>query len=410
MTCSLSVLILENDVADFDLVAHELWRFGFIAECKRVETEAEYMVELGKRPDVILADYVLTRFDALRALELLQESGLLIPFIVLTGAVSEETMVECMRRGASDYLLKDRVLRLGPAVRRALDEGELRRQKKAAENALVQKNIELEQQIHKAEAASRMKSTFLANMSHELRTPLTVILGFTELLVDGKVGELTSDQVDLLEDVLSNAKHLLGLINDILDMAKVESGTMVFRPERASIPHVVDEAIAALKVIAEEKRVSMVSQIRIGETEAFLDIQRLRQVLFNYISNSLKFTPAGGKITVSIVPEADAFFRLEVADTGVGIAPEDIGRLFRDFQQLDDSLAKRVQGTGLGLALTKRLVEAQGGTVGVTSVLGEGSTFFAVLPRVARPILSDLTALASVLSETEVAAPVVPGS
>src|SRR5207302_663629 len=141
-------------ITDFELLERALRRFGFSANCRRVETEAEYVRALRDNPDIILADYVLPAFDGLRALELLQQSGLIIPFIVLTGAVSEETMVECMRRGASDYLLKDRVLRLGPAVKRALEESALRRQKQAAESALRQRNIELEEQYRRAQEAS----------------------------------------------------------------------------------------------------------------------------------------------------------------------------------------------------------------------------------------------------------------
>jgi DNA-binding NtrC family response regulator len=139
----LSVLVLEDHPADFDLIEYELKKFGFLAQCRRVDTEAEYLVQLEAGPDIILADYVLAGFNALRALELLQGLGLVIPFIVLTGAVSEDTVVECMKRGAADYLLKDRMMRLGPAVRRALLESDLRRRKLNAERELHAKNISL---------------------------------------------------------------------------------------------------------------------------------------------------------------------------------------------------------------------------------------------------------------------------
>jgi signal transduction histidine kinase len=376
----LSILILEDNLVDFELLTHELRRSGFLADCRRAETEAEYLAELEKQPDIILADYILTGFDALRALELLQEANLVIPFIVLTGAVSEEFMVECMRRGAADYLLKDRVRRLGPAVRRALDEGELRRQKQAAEQVVLQKNLELEAQYAEVQAASRMKSVFLANMSHELRTPLTAIIGFTELVVDGKVGAVGLEQLDLLQEVLGNARHLLGLINDVLDLAKIESGTITFRPTLASIPEIVGETVTGLRVMAMDRRVELISDVRLPVTEVQLDPQRLKQVLFNYISNAFKFTPASGRITVRVTAETPLSFRLEVEDTGIGIAPADLALLFQDFHQLDDGLSKHTQGTGLGLALTKRLVEAQGGSVGVASTPGKGSTFFAVIP------------------------------
>ncbi len=192
MSNPLFVLVLEDDVADFELISLELASFGFNARCERVETEADFAARIQERPDIILADYSLAGFAELRALEILQESGLVIPLIVLTGAVREDRVVECMKRGAADYLLKDRIRRLGPAIQRALEESELRRQKLAAEQALRQKNVELEELYHRAQAASRMKSVFLANMSHELRTPMTAVIGFAELLVDGKVGHLSS--------------------------------------------------------------------------------------------------------------------------------------------------------------------------------------------------------------------------
>lgn len=380
MPTPLSVLILEDCPADFELIVRELRRFGFDATCQRVETEDEYLAGLRKGPDIILGDYVLRGFDALRALELLRESGTIIPFIVLTGAVSEETVVECMKLGAADYLLKDRVLRLGPAVRRALDETELRRQKQCAERALRQKNLELEEQCRQSQTANRMKSAFLANMSHELRTPLTAVIGFTELLADGKVAPVVPAQLELLQHVLRNARHLLGLINDVLDLAKVESGSMLFRPVQTSIAEIVEEAVAGLGLLAAEKQIELTCQVALPPGKVLLDAQKLRQVLLNYVSNALKFTAAGGVITVRARLEDRSSFRLEVEDKGIGIAPEDLEKLFQDFHQLDDGLSKQFVGTGLGLALTKRLVEAQGGTVGVTSTLQKGSTFFAVLP------------------------------
>jgi signal transduction histidine kinase len=390
MSSPLFVLILEDDLADFELIAHELARFGFTARCERVETEADFAVRLQERPDIILADYSLAGFGNLRALEILHESGLVIPFIVLTGAVSEDQVVECMKKGAADYLLKDRILRLGPAVQRALEEGELRRQKIAADQALRRKNLELEEQYRRAQAASRMKSIFLANMSHELRSPLTAVIGFAELLVDGRVGALTAEQLDFTQDILANGKHLLSLVNDVLDLARVESGTMTFHPERICLPDLIRETIAGFRLLASERNITLATDVQMSAIEIFLDPQKLRQVLLNYVSNALKFTPAGGRVTVHARFEAGSTFRLEVEDTGIGIAPQDIGRLFQDFHQLDGGLSKEVQGTGLGLALTKRLVEAQGGKVGVVSYPGKGSRFFADLPCSADSSQSDL--------------------
>jgi signal transduction histidine kinase len=400
----LFVLILENDVADFELITHELDRVGFAARCKRVETEADFTAQLAEKPDVILADYSLAGFDNLRALEILQETGLVIPFIVLTGAVREDRVVECMKKGAADYLLKDRIARLGPAVQRALAEIELRRQKLGAEQALRDKNVELEELYRQAQAASRMKSIFLANMSHELRTPLTAVIGFSELLVDGKVGTITGEQLDFMQEILSNGKHLLGLINDVLDLARVESGMMPVRPERICLPDLIRESIAGLSLLATQRQVSLTTEVQMSAIEVFLDPQKLKQLLLNYVSNALKFTPDGGRITVRARLEEDCSLRLEVEDTGIGIAKDDMQLLFQDFHQLDGGLSKHVQGTGLGLALTKRLVEAQGGKVGVVSVPGRGSTFFADLPCSLDWTNSDLAALSEATPTAPLAA------
>ena len=378
----LFVLILEDSLSDFELIVNELARFGLRARSERVENEAAFSARLAERPDIVLAGDSLAGFDNLRALEILHQSGLVIPFIVLTAAVSEDHIVESMKSGAADYLVKDRLLRLGPAVQRALDEGEKRRQKISSEQALQRKNANLEEQYLRAQAASRMKSIFLANMSHELRSPLTAVIGFAELLVDGKVGSLNAQQQDFTEDILANGKHLLSLVNDVLDLARVESGTMAFHPERICLPDLIRETIAGLRLIAAERNITLTTDVQMSAIEVFLDPRKLKQVLLNYVSNALKFTPVDGKVTVHAHFTEGSAFRLEVEDTGSGIAPQDIGRLFQDFHQLDDGLSRAVQGTGLGLALTKRLVEAQGGAVSVRSQPGLGSVFSASFWRI----------------------------
>jgi signal transduction histidine kinase len=398
MSNPLYVLILEDSIADFELIEHELNRFGFDARCKRVETESDFALRLRENPDIVLADYSIAGFHNIRALEILRESGLVVPLIVLTGAVREEQLVECMKLGAADYLLKDRMIRLGPAIQRALEERDLKRRKLQAEQALLQKNIELEEQYRRAQEGNRAKSVFLANMSHELRTPLTAVIGCSEILLDGKVGTLTLEQLDFMQDIVSNGKHLLHLINDILDLARVDSGMLPFQPEHIYLPDLVRESVAGLRLLAAERGIAFSSDIQRSAMDVYLDPQRLKQVLLNYLSNALKFTPAGGAITVRAYITAGWMLQLEVEDTGIGIAAGDIELLFQDFHQLDGGLSKGVQGTGLGLALTKRLVEAQGGTVGVASVLGQGSTFFANLPCKPDQTKADLGVLANATS------------
>jgi signal transduction histidine kinase len=242
------------------------------------------------------------------------------------------------------------------------------------------RSAELEMQNRRIQEASRLKSEFLANMSHELRTPLNAIIGFAELLYDGQVDPLSPVHGEFLGDILASGRHLLQLINDVLDLAKVEAGKLEFCPEPVEIARLVSEVAAILRTLAAQKRIRMTVDIDPRLTTLTIDPARLKQVAYNYLSNAIKFTPDGGNVTLRIQPETSERFRLEVEDTGIGIKIEDMYRLFVEFQQLEDGTAKRHQGTGLGLALTRRLVEAMGGSVGVRSTIGTGSTFHAILP------------------------------
>jgi signal transduction histidine kinase len=174
----------------------------------------------------------------------------------------------------------------------------------------------------------------------------------------------------------------LQLINDILDLSKVEAGRMEFFPEAIDLPQLVGEVRDSLRALAAAKHIALQVQISPDCTGLNLDAAKLKQVLYNYLSNALKFTPEGGRITITAAADGLDHFQIAVADTGVGISADDLPKLFSEFSQLDSSPAKRHQGTGLGLALTKRIVMSQGGEVGVESKLGEGSTFYARLPRV----------------------------
>jgi DNA-binding response OmpR family regulator len=217
-------------------------------------------------------------------------------------------------------------------------------------------------------------------MSHELRTPLNGIIGFSEILHDHKAGAITATQEEYLGDILTSSRHLLQLINDVLDLAKVESGKMEFQPVSINLEKLVGEVRDVVRPLMSKKRLKIDTVIEPAAASVIADPAKLKQVLYNYLSNAIKFTPDGGKIAVRIGPEGDNFFRLQVEDTGIGIKAEDMNRLFVEFQQLDASTAKQYPGTGLGLALTKRIVEAMGGSVGVTSIPDQGSVFFALIP------------------------------
>jgi signal transduction histidine kinase len=246
---------------------------------------------------------------------------------------------------------------------------------------LREKTAQLENQNAEILRATQLKSEFLANMSHELRTPLNSITGFSEVLIDGVAGPVNQDQREYLGEILEGSRHLLHLINDVLDLAKVESGKMTFRPEVVDLEHSIHSTVQMLELMSQQKQIQIRREIDPEGRYAFLDEARFKQVLFNFLSNALKFTPSKGNITVRVLAEAERWFRLEVQDTGIGISEKDQPLLFQEFHQLDAGVAKQFQGAGLGLALTKRIVEAQGGRVGVASEVGVGSTFFALLPR-----------------------------
>jgi PAS domain S-box-containing protein len=271
--------------------------------------------------------------------------------------------------------------------KRLLDERRI-----AAANEEAARREVLEVQNRRIQEAARLKSEFVSNMSHELRTPLNSIVGFAELIADARFGPLPERYQQFALVMHSSAQHLLQLINDILDLAKVESGKIDFQPEPVNLAELVAETTAIIGGLATKRKIEVGVDVDPSLGIVHLDPIRLKQVLYNYLSNAIKFTPEGGRVSVRILPETGDRFRLEVEDTGIGIKPEDEHRLFIEFQQLDAGTAKKFAGSGLGLALTKRLVEAQGGTVGVRSTFGAGSTFFATLPQHVTAGSADITA------------------
>jgi PAS domain S-box-containing protein len=245
--------------------------------------------------------------------------------------------------------------------------------RKSIERALHDKNLEL---INAAEAKNR----FLANMSHELRTPLNGIIGFAEFLSDGKPGPLNDRQTEYLQDILNSGRHLLQLINDVLDLAKVEAGRMELVPETFSISKAIEEVCAVAKPIAQKKGISVQVEVAPDLAEVMLDQQKTKQVLYNLLSNALKFSDDGGEVTIRTFAHGADQFKISVKDNGIGIRNEDMNRLFTEFEQLETGTARRFEGTGLGLALTRKIVELQGGTIEVISEFGTGSTFTVTLP------------------------------
>jgi signal transduction histidine kinase/HAMP domain-containing protein len=241
----------------------------------------------------------------------------------------------------------------------------------------------LEQLNADLDAAMKTKDQFLSNISHELRTPLNSIIGFTDLLLTENLGPALSDQQrDFLETVARNGRQLLELINELLDLQRIAAGRMDLKPETVELAGLLDEAAGSVHAQAQKHRHELVVTPPAQDLRVHADRGRVRQVLLNLLSNAIKFTPDGGRITVVAAPvNGGAAARIAVSDTGIGIAAEDQPKLFKEFSQLDASASRKYEGTGLGLALSRRLVEMQGGTIGVDSEMGKGSTFWFTLPQ-----------------------------
>jgi signal transduction histidine kinase len=237
---------------------------------------------------------------------------------------------------------------------------------------------EIEQKSRELEAASRHKSEFLANMSHELRTPLNAIIGFSEVLAERMFGEINDKQAEYLGDILESGKHLLSLINDILDLSKIEAGRMELQPSEFDLPAAIENTLVLVRERAQRRGIALgrVVDRRLGMIDA--DERKIKQVLLNLLSNALKFTPEGGRVDVR-ADLADDVAEISVTDTGIGIAPGDLASVFEEFRQVGTA-ARKVEGTGLGLAISRKFVELHGGTIGVQSRVGEGSTFTFTLP------------------------------
>ncbi len=230
-----------------------------------------------------------------------------------------------------------------------------------------------------AEASNRSKSEFLANMSHELRTPLNSIIGFSEILMDGTFGELNEKQAKYIGNVYDSGKHLLNLINDILDLSKVEAGKMELHYEQVKIYPVFEEVKSIISPLAKKKEITLESSIEDGLEIIDTDRGKFKQILFNLVSNAIKFTPESGKVSINATTSEDMAL-ITVTDTGIGITEEDQKKLFNPFKQLDASTTREYQGTGLGLALVKKFTQLHGGDVWLESKVGEGSTFGFSIP------------------------------
>jgi signal transduction histidine kinase len=288
-----------------------------------------------------------------------------VPIIYLTAFSDEKTIERAKITGPYGYMIKpmkDKELQIN--IELAFFKHKV--EKMSLENeALIQ--------------SSKTKSEFIMAMSHELRTPLNSILGFSEILKMKNFGELNAAQEKYIDNILLSGKNLLMIINDILDISTVEAGKIYLSIQRMSIADVINESMIIIEDISKQKKIKVITEIEPGLDLIEADRDRIRQVLFNLLSNAMKFSKPDRIVTISAKNEGDTA-QVSVSDTGIGIKEEDIGRLFKEFEQIDRGASRQYGGTGLGLVISKKLVELHGGRIWVESKYGEGTTISFTLP------------------------------
>ena len=408
---TLKILLVDDDEVDRMTVRRALTTAGVPIELSEVIVCNDAIFKLRNAAyDFVFLDYRLPDADGLTLIQRLRTLDIKVPIVILTSEGDEHIAVELLKAGATDYVSKARVsketlshvLRNAIRVHRAEMQAALaNHQLQESHDQINRKNQELErqrQQIHlqnlRLLEASRLKSQFLATISHELRTPMNAIIGFSQILLRPKFGQLTHQQKDMVERILNNGKHLLMLLNEVLDFSKLETGRFELKPELFDLPKVIEDTVDELRSLAEAKKLSLLVEINLANPLIFNDSSRVQQIVVNLLSNAIKFTESGTVwVEVSEIPHNKV--AIAVRDTGIGIAAHDFKIIFEAFRQVDQSITRKYPGTGLGLAIVDSLVKMMSGKIILKSQLGIGSLFRIELPR--QVILSNAAADAAKL-------------
>ena len=379
----LRVLIVEDSEQDTLLLVRMLRHGGYEPVVERVETAAAMKAALDAQPwDVVLSDFSMPSFSAPEALAMLKDTGLDVPFIIVSGTIGEETAVEAMRSGAQDFMVKDQCARLLPAIEREVREAE-RRRERIAERARTE--AERTQLLTELQEAVRVRDTFVAIAAHELNTPLTSLQLQIRLLkrADGAIGgRMSPGELDAAIDMIARqVTRLDGLIKNLLEVVHFTAGRLSVTREPVDLVEVVRSVVAVIRALPQSQ-----SEVVIEAPQTIVglwDRVRLESVVANLVSNAVKFGQ-GRPISISVSSDA-AMARLTVADQGIGISPEQQGRIFEKFERAVSE--RHYGGFGLGLWVVRQIVEAHGGSIRVASEAGRGSTFVVELP-LSRPTTS----------------------
>ena len=388
------LLAIDDDPDNRAFLTKAVSKQGFEVVTAPNATQARRQLD-GRRPALIFLDVQMPEESGLALLPQMLRDYPESVVVMMTAYGSEQVAAEALRGGADDYIAKPIDLqRLRLLLERNLEKQRLRAERQSLVERLKDSNRYLMRQhaaLRRAdeeilqinrqlEQSNRYKSEFLANMSHELRTPLNAVLGFSEILLDATMNLTSGERTEFLRNIHSSGQHLLGLINDILDLAKIEAGKMELHAEEMPVAEALQEVTSILEPMARQQGLQL-TMIGLGDVGAIkADRSKFKQVLYNLLSNAVKFTPPPGRITLT-VKDSPENLTVSVHDTGIGMKEEDLPKLFREFEQIDGSYTRRYQGTGLGLALCRRFVEMHGGRIWAESQFGKGSTFTFTIPR-----------------------------
>ncbi|MFC2019754.1 ATP-binding protein [Chloroflexota bacterium] len=374
-----TILVVEDEAGLRTTFCTILEEAGY--EVTGVGSGAEARGLIGSRPfNAVITDIRLPDADGMEILELAKEIDPDVAVIMMTGYASVETAVNAVNEGAYAYFVKPvNMDEMKTSILNALRQQRLAQENKRLVDNLQQSNKLLFEANEELRKATKAKSEFLAHMSHELRTPLNAIIGFSELLLDGIPGQVNDEQRQCLGDILSSSRHLLDLISDVLDLSKVEAGRFEVNLENLKLVEIIDNVAQTMSPLLHEKRHELTVAVAPGLPHVRADIQKLRQIFLNLLSNAIKFTPPGGRLGIEASRQGK-YCHVRVLDNGIGIRKKDQTRIFEPFTQAEAATGKNVQGTGLGLALTKQFVEMCGGQISVESEFGQGSSFSLTLP------------------------------
>lgn len=378
---TLKILIIEFNSYNIMKIKEVLSKSSSVAyEVSWLQKEENILKKVDDEAfDAILLSYDLPGSNGLEILSDLQYKDLQGPIIVMANRGDEEFATQAMRQGAYDYVIRDKGFENGLplVIHNALNAFRATKERERLQKEIAAKKVELEAANRKLKELDRIKSDFVANVAHEFRTPLTIIKGNIDMVIKGRLGDITAEQKEMMDGAVKVANRLSRLVNDLLDISKIESGKMQLKKEKLNINKIIEENLIAFGKIMKDKKQVLQKELAKDMPDIHADLDKITQVFVNLLSNAIKYSPEGGTITVKSI-NLEREIMVEVSDTGEGIAPENIDKIFDKFTRVT---AEKKEGTGLGLPIAKDIVVLHKGRMWVKSEAKKGSQFYFTLPK-----------------------------